>query len=324
MNKIKEDITTDNSCLYTVITGNYEGLNELESIVTESGVRRICFTDNDRLKSKTWEIRVIKPAFPLDSVRSQRMIKVLPHKYLKDFTYSLYIDNTVRLEVDPLDLLKEYCSSNKLAIPVHSYRNTVYEEFFEVNKAGLDESSRIIEQLNHYYLINSDHLDEKPYWTGIIARKHMDKDVVCLMENWFSQILRYSRRDQLSLNYAESNAGVAIHKIPIDNLSSIYHSWPVHTNRKESVRTWSPGLSGALPLMDKISNLKSIESEVDNKIRYLSQINADVLAQFKPEKVPDGFNKDLYLALNKDVAEAGVDPFKHFLEYGWIEGRRWR
>jgi hypothetical protein len=34
-----------------------------------------------------------------------------------------------------------------------------------------------------------------------------------------------------------------------------------------------------------------------------------------------GFDPEWYLAENPDVAELGVDPFEHFIQYGWREGR---
>lgn len=40
-------------------------------------------------------------------------------------------------------------------------------------------------------------------------------------------------------------------------------------------------------------------------------------------RVPDDFDPARYLALNPDVADAGVDPVGHYLEYGRREGRRW-
>lgn len=39
------------------------------------------------------------------------------------------------------------------------------------------------------------------------------------------------------------------------------------------------------------------------------------------EKVREAFDGDFYLAANKDVREAGIDPFLHFLTYGAEEGR---
>jgi methyltransferase family protein len=40
--------------------------------------------------------------------------------------------------------------------------------------------------------------------------------------------------------------------------------------------------------------------------------------------LPVGFDRDRYLAIHKDVAEAGIDPEQHYLAYGYKEGRRFR
>jgi len=41
-------------------------------------------------------------------------------------------------------------------------------------------------------------------------------------------------------------------------------------------------------------------------------------------ELPEDFDGDAYLRLNPDVAAAGAEPRKHFLEFGAAEGRRWR
>ena len=33
------------------------------------------------------------------------------------------------------------------------------------------------------------------------------------------------------------------------------------------------------------------------------------------------FDKDYYLETNEDVRLAGIDPIKHYIQYGWKEGR---
>jgi hypothetical protein len=311
-------------CLYTGIFGGYEQLNELEGEVRDSKIKKICFTDDENLTSDSWEIRVIEPAFPLDSVRSQRMVKVNPHKYLPEFKSSVYIDNTVKLKKDPLHLINEFCKNSDISLTMHSYRDSVYEEFFSVVKLGLDDSARIYEQLNHYQVICPESLHRKPYWAGFIIRNHMKPSVIHLMETWYNQILRYSRRDQLSLVYSELMTSVKVNKLTFDINDSDYHIWPVHNSRDVSNRSWAPSLSGSMPIFEKIKEMKSIENDVEKRIKELALMNEDIIENYKPVKLPDGFDPQLYLALHKDVAKAGADPGNHFLNYGWKEGRRWR
>lgn len=41
-------------------------------------------------------------------------------------------------------------------------------------------------------------------------------------------------------------------------------------------------------------------------------------------KLPDGFDPNLYLTLNPDVAAANIDPAVHYLSYGQFEQRQWQ
>jgi len=41
----------------------------------------------------------------------------------------------------------------------------------------------------------------------------------------------------------------------------------------------------------------------------------------RPASLPKGFSPSRYLALNPDVAAAGVDPAQHYMEFGFREGR---
>ncbi len=48
------------------------------------------------------------------------------------------------------------------------------------------------------------------------------------------------------------------------------------------------------------------------------------MADAKVQGLPVNFDKDAYLLMNQDVAEAGIDPVVHFLEFGMKENRRFR
>jgi hypothetical protein len=44
----------------------------------------------------------------------------------------------------------------------------------------------------------------------------------------------------------------------------------------------------------------------------------------KPDRLPPDFDRKGYLKANPDVAAAKVDPAKHWMQFGYREGRRWR
>ncbi|MBV8888923.1 MAG: hypothetical protein JO305_04575 [Alphaproteobacteria bacterium] len=59
--------------------------------------------------------------------------------------------------------------------------------------------------------------------------------------------------------------------------------------------------------------------------RYVMQ-HPHVLRLINPEpsRLPAGFDAQAYLALNPDVRAAGVEPRKHYLRHGVIEGRQYK
>jgi SAM-dependent methyltransferase len=49
-----------------------------------------------------------------------------------------------------------------------------------------------------------------------------------------------------------------------------------------------------------------------------------VILRPKGPSLPSEFDANMYLAIHKDIADAGVDPVQHYLLYGHKEGRRFR
>jgi hypothetical protein len=214
------------ACVYTCLMGNSEALNE-QPVATSSRLPFICFTDSPDLRSKTWDVRTTPRLFNMDPVRSQRAVKILPYEYLPEFDASLYIDNSVLLEQAPDALIEKNLPPSGFCLVEHSFRATVLDEFLEVAAQGLDDQSRIFEQLNHYTIDCPEVLQEKPYWGAILLRDHHNLAVRKMLEIWFAHVQRYSRRDQLSVNLAFRLAGLTPDVLHYDNYKSEYHSWPL-------------------------------------------------------------------------------------------------
>jgi hypothetical protein len=231
----------DRFCVYTVLLGGYETLNE-QPARAGSAARFLCFTDDPGLRSDSWEIVPVTRLLPSDPVRSQRWLKLLPHRVpqVAAAAWSLYIDNSVILRAPPEELLTECATGCDLALPPHSYRASVAEEFQAVLAAGLDEPGRVLEQYLHTLAEAPEVLSEPPWWCGMLLRRHAAPAVVAAMELWLAQLLRYSRRDQLSVNLAFHRAGLRAQALCIDNFTSRFHSWPHATDRQPAA---------ALPLL---------------------------------------------------------------------------
>ena len=217
-------------CIYSVLLGDYEKFTDPNYKVNDETDLKL-FTDNPSLKSEHWDIILIEPRFPCDIIRSSRYLKILGPKLLQNYESSLYLDNTVKLKIEPDEFIDSVLKNHDFALPVHSFRDSVISEFDTVQKLGYDDFTRVYEQLFHYQNCASRVLKERPYWCAILARKHTVQ-VIQTMELWWDQVLRYSRRDQLSINYALSKTQLAVNAIQIDNYLSRYHQWPVNVDRK--------------------------------------------------------------------------------------------
>jgi hypothetical protein len=185
--------------VYTVMTGYKEDIrNPFPD--NSVGYERICFTDNPKLQSQDWSI-VLMDNHYLKPERESRRAKLLPHLFLADFDYSLYIDNIVEFKVDPLDILNQYINSESPFICFkHPWRDCIYEEAEGLIQIGMDDEYRIREQIDFY------RSQGFPEHQGLIAgtvllRKHLDTKLIELSEEWFNHVLRYGRRDQLSFNF---------------------------------------------------------------------------------------------------------------------------
>lgn len=115
--------------IYTVIAGNYDSLLKQPNV---DGYDFICFTDNKELKSDLWEIREIPQELnDLTDVKKNRCIKILAHKYLPEYDFSIYIDGNISILGDVNEFVKNNCNEKDgyVFIGKHPYgRKCIYDE----------------------------------------------------------------------------------------------------------------------------------------------------------------------------------------------------
>jgi hypothetical protein len=233
-------------CAYTALLGGYEALTE-QPVALASGVDFLCFTDDPTLESKTWTPRLVEPLLPGDLVRSQRALKIRAHAFIPEYDVSLYLDNTVLLRRTPEEILAALLPKDAgLAAMVHSYRETVSDEFRVVVSDRLDRAERCEEQELHYRARDPASLDLRPLKGCLLLRRHNDPLVIAAMERWFVHVLRYSRRDQLSFRFALRETGLEPVVLPLDNHESDYHRWPVGVRHGPPPMLWDPPDIGVL------------------------------------------------------------------------------
>ncbi len=251
--------------VYTAVMGGYEALRE-QPIAASSTVDFLCFTDDPSLVSDSWDVRLVEPAFPYDLVRSARTIKIAGHSLLKDYDESIWVDNRVQLERDPAEILAETLDGVDVFVFLHSFRDLLVDEFDAVVRGGYDDATRVYEQLLHYAEGMPGVLDERAIWTGFLPRRRTAR-VNGAMRLWMDHVLRYSRRDQLSVNAALRDPKLPITRAEGDNRLSSWHSWATLDAETKRTRSESGSTNFERSIRAPLSRLRQIEAPRDDLLR---------------------------------------------------------
>jgi len=188
--------------VYTCITGNYDDLSDHSYISPDWDY--VCFTDNQSIRNNnnlSWNMRSL--SFDrLDGSRNQRWHKLHPHTLFPDYQNSFWVDANIDiLKKDVFDDVDNAMGKGDLiSIALHPFRNCIYEELDACIERGKDDSEVMREQVG---IMKKDGFPRRNglFETNLIFRKHNDKKVIKIMEDWWQWIRDYSKRDQLSFTY---------------------------------------------------------------------------------------------------------------------------
>ena len=185
--------------IYTVITGDYDVLREPEYV--DSAFDYICFTDNRELHSEVWNVRYIKNPEGLDLTRLARKHKILCPQFLPGYHYSIYVDGKIQIVGNLSEYAGKYSKGSPMLCFPHHVRECAYEEARVCIEQGKDMPEVIDRQMKGYrqegYPGNYGLTD-----TACLVRMHDDKKLQSVMECWWEEVCKKSRRDQLSMGYA--------------------------------------------------------------------------------------------------------------------------
>ncbi|MWV46683.1 DUF616 domain-containing protein [Paenibacillus sp. HJL G12] len=217
--------------VYTAIFGDYDVLDDPQLMV--KGIDYICFTNNPKLSSNCWNIVHVEGDPLLDLVRNARKIKILAHQYLKDYDYSIWVDANIKILDNPVILINSYLKDNVLAAYTHSGgRSCIYSEAEACIKLKKDDPNKIQNQMIAYRSEGYPEINGL-IETGVLIRKHNDPFLMEAMNLWWEQIIRHSRRDQLSFNYVMWNLNMEYKVIDDYIRDNFCFLWKPHKKRVE-------------------------------------------------------------------------------------------
>jgi hypothetical protein len=197
--------------VYTSIFGGYDNL--IDDQFQMDGVDFICFTDRN-IESNTWKVIKTNSIYN-DPNRNAKKYKILPHRYLSEYDWSIWIDGNIKVISD----IRLMCDGDPYKVYDHMQvfdkRNCIYDEaqailnFGKINsertpergiKNWKDNPQLIVEQMNRY-MVEGYPKNNGLATNPIIIRNHNNSDVIKNMEDWWTEIKYNSKRDQLSFNY---------------------------------------------------------------------------------------------------------------------------
>ncbi len=195
---------SNKGAIYTCITGGYDDL--ILHNYQDKSWDYICFTDSKSLlkqgKVGPWTIKPLQFR-KLDNVRNARWHKTHPHKLLPEYEYSIWLDGNINVTGPLLFKNAQKCidEHRMISVPEHPKRRCIYDEAITVKALRKDIPEVVdaeIAELKRLGFPQNMGLNE----TNILFRFHNDRRCVRIMNDWFDFIQRFSRRDQLSFNYA--------------------------------------------------------------------------------------------------------------------------
>lgn len=139
-----------------------------------------------------------------DNRLNAKIYKILPHLFLPDHEWSIYIDANMFLRKTPEDLVA-LAAGHDMAVWRHPLRRTVAQEAEECRRLKKDSEKNIVAAL-----VEHDRPDTVPLaMCGAIIRRNVPS-VHNLCESWWSKICVTSRRDQLTFPSVAKMASVVM------------------------------------------------------------------------------------------------------------------
>lgn len=195
--------------VYTAVFGGYDAVCFPRYLNHEMDFFYVSDNKPNRLPEYYhWiDAKDIIPAYITSPIQRNRFVKMHPHLFLKDYSYSIYLDGNVIIKEDISNFIRE--SKTGIAVYMHPMRECIYYEALSTvnfKRVDVDDVCAQMERYLEEGMPCRYGLTEMP----VIAREHMKKACVGIMETWWKEFEHEAQRDQLSFMYALWKNGFAL------------------------------------------------------------------------------------------------------------------
>lgn len=200
--------------VYTAVFGNYDSIKE--PLYISDNCDYYAITDQNIPDKSAWVKYTIKDEGfeQLDNYHKAKYCKLHPHELFPQYEYSIWIDGNVRIVADVIPLIDRMSKETTMATFQNPYHRCIYTEsrfLIYHNAANLDVLHTQVSMYQKEGFPKNFGMRE----FTIIVRKHNDRDLIDLMEKWWTQVNKYTMRDQISLPYLLWSRGYTIDYIQL-------------------------------------------------------------------------------------------------------------
>lgn len=220
--------------MITVVNASFFGdERHIERVVDQpqyEGVEYILYTNKpEKAEGTNWKVikTELKDIGPRLAARS---VKANIHNYHPNSDYWLWIDSSMKIQVDPNILVKKYLDRFDACAMPHPERGNWVEEAKAVLSYGMDNSEALSRAVNKYL---SEGCSPTQLWeTGCLLRRNTQQ-VREFNSIWWDEIQTNSIRDQISVHYASWKVGLYINSFPGTNSEN-----PLRWKMKDYLPQW--------------------------------------------------------------------------------------
>ena len=195
--------------IYTCIVGNYDELRQ--PLALDANYDFVCFREkgwSGPEREGVWENRPLEVTFG-DAVLDSRWPKMHPHELFPEYDACVWIDANVQITGTDIYEAVETMLEEEVTyagVP-HPTRDCVYSEAVKCRDMGYISWLKLAQIHFYYWFIGI------PRHCGLlednlIFRRHMEPEIMALGDIWWKKILKFCRRDQLSLNLCLRRLGI--------------------------------------------------------------------------------------------------------------------
>jgi hypothetical protein len=222
-----------NIVVYTALFGDIDPLWSPLPVAMR-GARWVAFTDRERRSQGLWthEMAAKWPNVildthrahsnlgwevrPVEKVRSNRGMaryhKIMSHLHFPDADATIWIDGNVRLRILPKQAIRNWLGKREMATFNHNDRCCLYDEAAFCVKKGKGSKIELQRQVRAY---RNEGMPTK--WglaeTKCLIRRNTAR-IAQFNEAWWSELQKFSRRDQVSFPYVCWKLGLRWGTIP--------------------------------------------------------------------------------------------------------------